>query len=399
MKKLLLIADSTYATKDEEGTWYFRGSFSVKTWERYLNIADTIFFICREDKKIYNKEEATEKFQKVPLDRIKVSFVTNPRSSLLTYINPFIVKKNTELIEKKIQDSDGVIIRTLSSASASRVISIIKKYKKKYMYECVGNGWDALWNYGIKGKILAPKAYFSEKKLASAANCVLYVTENYLQSWYPSSAPQIGISDVDVPVATDEVLTSRLKKIDSKASKLVLGTTGSVEVAYKGQEYVIRAIGKLVREKSYNIEYQLVGGGKNNRLKQIAVEEGVDDKIVFLGALSHEAVLNWLDKIDIYIQPSMLEGMPRALIEAMSRALPCFGSNVGGIPELLDAESMFKKKNIKEIIGCIENMSWDFMEKEAKRNFYFSKKFYNSEKDEIRRNFYENFENECVTRK
>jgi glycosyltransferase involved in cell wall biosynthesis len=46
-------------------------------------------------------------------------------------------------------------------------------------------------------------------------------------------------------------------------------------------------------------------------------------------------VRDWLDRIDIYLQPSRQEGLPRALIEAMARACPALGSTAGGIPELL----------------------------------------------------------------
>jgi glycosyltransferase involved in cell wall biosynthesis len=42
-----------------------------------------------------------------------------------------------------------------------------------------------------------------------------------------------------------------------------------------------------------------------------------------------------LDTADLFVHPSRTEGLPRALIEAMARGLPCIGSNVGGIPELL----------------------------------------------------------------
>ena len=52
------------------------------------------------------------------------------------------------------------------------------------------------------------------------------------------------------------------------------------------------------------------------------------------------AVFNWLDDLDLYLQPSYTEGMPRALLEAMSRGLPCCASAVGGIPDLLPDECL-----------------------------------------------------------
>ena len=257
MENLLLIADSTYASKDENGDLYFRGSFSAKTWERYLKIADKIHFICREDKKIYSKEVAIQQLQKCPSNRIDVSFVLNPKESFSNYFNPAISRYNKKLLKDAISEANGIIIRTLGCVSASFIIRIIRKNRKKYLYECVGNAWDALWYYGIKGKLLAPSAYYTEKKLAANANAVLYVTEKYLQRWYPTKAPQIGISDVDIPVSTTDVLEARIKKINQRTSTLILGTAGSVEVTYKGQEYVIRAIAELNHRGVSNIEYQL----------------------------------------------------------------------------------------------------------------------------------------------
>lgn len=68
---------------------------------------------------------------------------------------------------------------------------------------------------------------------------------------------------------------------------------------------------------------------------------GVSDRVRFAGELpSGEAVRAELDRADLFVLPSRSEGLPRALIEAMARGLPCIGSTVGGIPELLHQDDL-----------------------------------------------------------
>ena len=55
-----------------------------------------------------------------------------------------------------------------------------------------------------------------------------------------------------------------------------------------------------------------------------------------------------LDECDIYLQPSLQEGLPRSVIEAMSRGCACIGAATAGIPELLESEYVVKRKSVQE---------------------------------------------------
>ena len=75
--------------------------------------------------------------------------------------------------------------------------------------------------------------------------------------------------------------------------------------------------------------------------------------MIFLGLKTSKEVMKILKDADIYLQPSLQEGLPRSVVEAMSVALPCIGFNTGGIPELLEPEFVVDQKDVKGIVRCL----------------------------------------------
>ena len=208
----------------------------------------------------------------------------------------------------------------------------------------------------------------------------------------------IGCSDVDLPSLDNIILDIRLYKISNmhQDRPIVVGTTAAVNVRFKGQKYVIKAISKLNNE-GYNFEYHLAGGGDNSYLKSVAEKYGVLDKVKFLGSLPHDKVFEYLDNIDIYIQPSRQEGLPRALVEAMSRGCPALGSTTGGIPELLNEKFIFRNGAVNEICDLLKKMDKEDMLEEVKRSFEKAKEYDKELLDEKRNDFYKEFRNSTNT--
>jgi glycosyltransferase involved in cell wall biosynthesis len=84
-----------------------------------------------------------------------------------------------------------------------------------------------------------------------------------------------------------------------------------------------------------------------------------------------------LDKADVFVLPSYQEGLPRAMIEAMARALPCIGSTVGGIPELLNQEDMIPPGNVAALADKIRSVvtNPERMNMMSARNWEKAKKY------------------------
>jgi len=290
-------------------------------------------------------------------------------------------------IEGEIAKADLVVAR-VPSIVAYKAAAIAGKYNKKYMVEVVGCAWDAYWNYSAFGKLVAPIAYFKMKKAVAHADYASYVTEKFLQKRYPCSCPSIHASNVLINECSNEVFEKRKAKIAAGAhrEKLVLATCAAVDVAYKGQEYVIKAIPKL-NSMGIRVEYRLAGFGSNERLRTIAEAAGVSDQVVFLGALSRAGVFSTVDEADIYIQPSLQEGLPRSVIEAMSRACPALGARTAGIPELIDDECVFTPANPDDTAKKIAYMYNADLSLYAEHNFRKAQE-YLAEVLEERRNTY-----------
>ncbi len=258
------------------------------------------------------------------------------KSSYSKITNPNVTVLTAEDLEKTVKSSDCVISR-IPSINGYKAIHLAKRHRIPYLVEVVGCTFDAYWNYGLKGKFLAVPAFFVMRHYVKNAPYVLYVTSEFLQKRYPCKGKTIGVSDVSIENTEPEKNHLEQEKLWANRKTLVLGTVAAVDVRYKGQEYVIKAIPLIEAKLGIKVKYELIGSGSPKELQKIAEEAEVADRVVIRGTIPHQEVFRWLDKLDGYIQPSMTEGLSRALIEAMSRGLPCIASNSGGNSELIDS--------------------------------------------------------------
>lgn len=374
-----MIFNTDYRFLRNKNKYYSNGIFINDNLNRYTSVFDKVQVISR-----IQEVDSVEKLDEINNDRVEFLGI----KELKEIFNKDARKK----IEEEIKNTDCLITRG-PGITGMLAMKYAIKYKKEYLIEVVGDPWGALINHSILGKLIAPYMWYKTKKIVKQAKYVLYVTNNFLQEKYPTKGKSINCSNVELKDVEDKNLESRLKRIENKNynDEILISTIAAVDVKYKGQEYIIKAISKLNKE-GFNFRYLIVGNGNQTRLRKIAKKHNVEDNVEFLGGLPHDKVFELLDKIDIYAQPSVAaEGLPRAMIEAMSRGCLCIGSRISGIPELIDSKYIFKRKNEKEIQTILQSITKEAFVKEANKNFKTSKEYDMEILKQRRKEFFEEF--------
>ena len=116
----------------------------------------------------------------------------------------------------------------------------------------------------------------------------------------------------------------------------VIGTMGRLS-SVKGQRFLIDAMKHIISERK-DAQCLIIGSGKEEKaLKQLAGSLGISDNIKFIGSAYANMPL-YLSIMDIFVLPSVQEGLGLALLEAMAAGLPCIGSDIGGISDVIKHE-------------------------------------------------------------
>jgi len=114
---------------------------------------------------------------------------------------------------------------------------------------------------------------------------------------------------------------------------ILIGNVGNL-YPVKGQKYLIRAFAEL-HTSCPDAVLALVGrGGEENSLRRLASDLNIpEDRVIFTGFRND--IENIMNAFDVYVQPSLSEGHPVAVLEAMSLGIPVIAAAVGGIPEII----------------------------------------------------------------
>ncbi len=364
--KLLFAHDNRFIRHD--GQIWSEGQFGAEGWARYLDHFDSLTVVGREgglpDRPLAQLTLSSR-------DGVGFEFIRDASNLYSLTVGRRLALRWMRAL---VRAHDAVVAR-LPSEVGLLAAAAARREGKPCCIEIVGCPFDSLSNYGgFKARLYAPVAAARLRGAARRAAHASYVTNTFLQDRYPTRAGNaLAASDVALAPPDRAILTRRLDQLSNRAAgdPVRLGMIATLQGKSKGIQILLRALAEA-RPHLPPVRLRVLGQGDRRRWLREAEAIGVAGLVQFDGTLpTQNEVLSWLGEVDVYLQPSLQEGLPRALIEAMSQGCPAIGSAAGGIPELLPGEDLVATGDEQALAGLLAARLTDtgWMKRSAARNW------------------------------
>ena len=213
-----------------------------------------------------------------------------------------------------------------------------------------------IWNIHAERSITKNKIlfkwmykYFLKKNLTIISDSKYILSKNlsYMKDCFYPSFDKIPI--IHATVDFNNFLS--INKNDHREGSIIFGSIGRLNWA-KGYDLLIKTLYRIKKEHP-NFYLKIAGDGPyRNMLENMIDKYYLRKNILILGELHYNDIPKFLLSIDLYIQPSVSEGSPITLKEAMASSLPILASTAGGIPEIIEHNKtgiLFENENTVEL--------------------------------------------------
>ena len=209
--------------------------------------------------------------------------------------------------------------------------------------------------YGRGSEVYLPSTFMNRisKLVLKNGDVIIALTEDMkrgMQKFYDRDILVLsnGIDFERFKNLSREGIRKRLKINDDEKIITFVGTLHSI----KGVKYLIKAM-EFIIKRDKSIKLMLVGDGEDREELESLVEElDLKECIKFVGKVQNEDIPQYMVASDVFVLPSLSEGFPVAILEAIASGLPIITTKVRGLPEIVkDGENGFlvEPKNPKEI--------------------------------------------------
>ena len=362
----LLFANDDYVYR-HNGQLYIRSQADFDFYQRYLRVFERIRFVAR----CIDEEELNPKripFSQEPrIECVPVPIFHGPKEYAMTYF------KVGRLIANVVKGCDAGIFR-LPSTVAMRVAKKFMKTRRPYATEvvfCAKDG-ESSANNAIE-RLLWRVIHNDMKKVCGGANGVSCVTAHFLQQYYFSKRPDAFTANYSSLSINKSFFTSS-RKFPSKQILTIAHTANNVNFnGRKGHKELVEAL-KILKNDGIIVNLKFAGEDWDNGFELLgnyAKELGVEKQVVFAGFLNRQQLSDMLDECDLFVLPTRAEGLPRVIIEAMAKGMPCVSTRVSGNHELLSADYLVDYDDVEGLANSIKQLVTDASayEKASQENF------------------------------
>ena len=332
MSKLLLSGDNCIYKYNHH--YYASNQETFELFCRYLSAFDSVKLVsrCVESQSLNHKW--------IPLENEpRIEFFPLPEfHGPKEYLKVFF--KIRKLARKCTDCCDAAILRVPSTVAMLIGKFVLKKhipYAVEVVYDAE-DGWRS--SSGIN-KLLWKKIDMDLRTLCYKADGVSCVTEKYMQRNYFSKKKTSFSSHYSSLALTKSFYRLSPKKYPSNGEFVIAHTANQIQFnGRKGQKEVVDIV-SILKQKGYDVKVKFAGKNYDcgvEKLKKYAQEIGVGNAVEFVGYLDKDGLNNFLESSDLFVLPTKTEGLPRVIIEAMAKGLPCVSTNVSGNSELISRD-------------------------------------------------------------
>ncbi|GAA6617028.1 glycosyltransferase family 4 protein [Scytonema sp. NUACC26] len=347
--RVLVTSSARFAILKDGTLWTSDPSVSYKFWSRYLDVYDEVHLLVR----------ATA--HDVPQPGWKMSSGSGIKPvPLPNYRGVWQYAKNyhrvKQIIHEAIANVEAVHLRI--PCEIGGMVQHSLENSRPYGVEVIGDPYDVFAPEAYKHPLRPAFRWWFTRQLqqqCQQATATAYVTREALQRRYPPNAEAFSTHFSSIHLPTSDFVTE--SRLSCPVAPYTLISVGTLTQLYKAPDIVIDAIAICVQQ-GLDLQLVWVGDGKyKQELEARTQMRGLSKRVSFCGQLnSREEVIKQLDRADLFVLPSRQEGLPRAIIEAMARGLPCIGSSVGGFAELLLPEEIVPPNDVASLAAKISEI-------------------------------------------
>ncbi|RQD92569.1 glycosyltransferase family 4 protein, partial [Methanosalsum natronophilum] len=245
-----------------------------------------------------------------------------------------------------------------TSLETKAIVSVIEQENLKFNLIYAHFTWRAGVNAGNIKRIYGSPVMIIEGTSNSFTNAINSHDPLWIQAWESADAiirPRKGENDLflNLGISSEKLfyipngfgsqfhprpMEECRGILNLPLEKKILLNVGNLYGPVKGHIYFIKAIKKIINIRK-DIIGIIVGSGRlESSLKKLINELDLNQYVFLVGSKPHDEVSLWMNACDIFVLPSLNEGNPNVMFEALGCGKPFVGTRVGGVPDIITSD-------------------------------------------------------------